>query len=97
MGSYQVGMEGIPWTIVAEIFPMNIKGAAGSIASLSGNICSWTVSYNFNFLFQWSSAGTFFVFTAVCGLNFVFVSEMVPEMKGRTLEEIQASVSGSSQ
>ncbi|WRX24252.1 Major facilitator [Theobroma cacao] len=92
MGSYQVGMEGIPWIIVAEIFPINIKGAAGSISSLIGNLFSWIVSYNFNFLFQWSSAGTFFIFSAICGLNAIFAATMVPETKGRTLEEIQASL-----
>ncbi|EOY11276.1 Sugar transporter ERD6 14 [Theobroma cacao] len=92
MGSYQVGMEGIPWIIVAEIFSINIKGAAGSISSLIGNLFSWIVSYNFNFLFQWSSAGTFFIFSAICGLNAIFAATMVPETKGRTLEEIQASL-----
>ncbi|TYH46165.1 hypothetical protein ES332_D11G316800v1 [Gossypium tomentosum] len=95
MGSYQAGMEGIPWVIVAEIFPINVKGAAGSLAGLTGNICSWTVSYNFNFLFQWSSAGTFFIYSAICGVCVIFIAKMVPERKGRTLEEIQASLTTS--
>ncbi|TYG47105.1 hypothetical protein ES288_D11G311200v1 [Gossypium darwinii] len=95
MGSYQAGMEGIPWVIVAEIFPINVKGAAGSLAGLTGNICSWTVSYNFNFFFQWSSAGTFFIYSAICGVCVIFIAKMVPETKGRTLEEIQASLTTS--
>ncbi|TYG95910.1 hypothetical protein ES288_A11G306100v1 [Gossypium darwinii] len=95
MGSYQAGMEGIPWLIVAEIFPINVKGAAGSLAGLTGNICSWTVSYSFNFLFQWSSAGTFFIYSAICGVCVIFIAKMVPEAKGRTLEEIQASLTTS--
>ncbi|KAL4352639.1 hypothetical protein GQ457_06G019720 [Hibiscus cannabinus] len=96
MGSYQVGMAVIPWIIVAEIFPINIKGAAGSMASLIANICNWIVTYNFNFLFQWSSAGTFFIFSAICGLSVVFIAKLVPETKGRTLEEIHASLTSSS-
>ncbi|KAK8712649.1 hypothetical protein V6N13_147881 [Hibiscus sabdariffa] len=96
MGSYQVGMAVIPWIIVAEIFPINIKGAAGSMASLIANICNWIVTYNFNFLFQWSSAGTFFMFSAICGLSVVFIAKLVPETKGRTLEEIHASLTSSS-
>nr|KJB45158.1 hypothetical protein B456_007G292900 [Gossypium raimondii] len=71
------GMEGIPWIIVAEIFPINIKGAAGSLAGLTGNICSWAVSYNFNFLFQWSSTGAFFIFSASCGVCVIFIAKMI--------------------
>ncbi|PPD80915.1 hypothetical protein GOBAR_DD22149 [Gossypium barbadense] len=62
--------------IMFQIFPINIKGAAGSLAGLTGNICSWTVSYNFNFLFQWSSTGTFFIFSASCGVCVIFIAKI---------------------
>ncbi|KAA3472721.1 sugar transporter ERD6-like 5 isoform X2 [Gossypium australe] len=100
VGSFLTGMSFLLQVYMGErimfqIFPINIKGAVGSLAGLTGNICSWTVSYNFNFLFQWSSTGTFFIFSAICGVCVIFIAKMIPETKGRTLEEIQASLTTS--
>ncbi|CAO2203025.1 unnamed protein product [Urochloa humidicola] len=90
-GSFSIGMGGIPWVIMSEIFPINMKGTAGSFVTLVNWLGSWIVSYAFNFLLAWSSYGTFFFFASICALTFVFVERLVPETKGRTLEEIQAS------
>ncbi|CAO2161926.1 unnamed protein product [Urochloa humidicola] len=94
-GSFSLGMGGIPWVIMSEIFPINMKGAAGSLVTLVSWLGSWIVSYAFNFLLVWNSYGTFFIFATICGLTVVFVERLVPETKGRTLEEIQASMNSS--
>ncbi|XP_062190850.1 sugar transporter ERD6-like 5 isoform X2 [Phragmites australis] len=91
-GSFSLGMGGIPWVIMSEIFPINMKGSAGSLVTLVSWLGSWIVSYTFNFLLMWNSYGTFFIFASICGLTIVFVERLVPETKGRTLEEIQASM-----
>ncbi|KFK21996.1 hypothetical protein AALP_AAs47927U000300 [Arabis alpina] len=83
-------MSAIPWIIVSEIYPVHVKGAAGTVCNLVGSISSWLVAYSFNYLLQWSSTGTFLMYATVTGLGFVFTVKLVPETKGKSLEEIQS-------
>ncbi|KAJ8636541.1 hypothetical protein MRB53_010808 [Persea americana] len=92
IGSFSLGMGSVPWVLMSEIFPINVKGAAGSLVTLVHWFGSWAVSLAFNFLMRWSSSGTLFIFSAVCASTVLFVAKVVPETKGRTLEEIQASM-----
>ncbi|KAL4282813.1 hypothetical protein GQ457_16G013770 [Hibiscus cannabinus] len=89
--SFSLGMGAIPWIIMSEILPVNVKGLAGSIATLSNWFCSWVVTITANLLLEWSSGGTFTIYTVVSACTIVFVTLFVPETKGRTLEEIQSS------
>ncbi|KAL1207799.1 Sugar transporter ERD6-like 4 [Cardamine amara subsp. amara] len=87
--SCSLGMGPIPWLIMSEILPVNIKGLAGSIATLANWFVSWLVTMTANMLLAWSSGGTFTLYALVCGFTVAFVSLWVPETKGKTLEEIQ--------
>ncbi|KAJ0080555.1 hypothetical protein Patl1_22708 [Pistacia atlantica] len=84
--TYPIGMAGLPTVIMSEIFPTNVKGSAGSLLVFTNATCALIILYSFNVMMEWSSAG-------VCGLTILFVAKIVPETKGRTLEEIQASMS----
>uniref|UniRef100_A0A7C9EF29 Major facilitator superfamily (MFS) profile domain-containing protein n=1 Tax=Opuntia streptacantha TaxID=393608 RepID=A0A7C9EF29_OPUST len=92
ISSFSAGMGAIPWVIMSEIFPINVKGVAGSLATLVNWFGAWAISYTFNFLMQWSSYGTFILYATVNALAIIFVIKVVPETKGRTLEQIQAAI-----
>ncbi|KAK6937461.1 Major facilitator, sugar transporter-like [Dillenia turbinata] len=92
IGSFSAGMGAVPWVVMSEIFPINIKGVAGSLATLVNWFGAWLISYTFNYLMSWSSYGTFILYAAINALAFLFIITVVPETKGRTLEQIQAAI-----
>ncbi|CAL5415853.1 unnamed protein product [Camellia sinensis] len=92
ISAFSIGMGAVPWVIMSEIFPIHVKGIAGSLVVLVNWLGAWTVSYTFNFLMSWSSTGTFLFYSGFCALTVLFVAKIVPETKGKTLEEIQASI-----
>ncbi|RDX66302.1 Sugar transporter ERD6-like 16, partial [Mucuna pruriens] len=57
IASFSIGMGPVPWVIMSEMFPIHVKGSAGSLVVLVNWLGAWVVSYTFNFLISWSSPG----------------------------------------
>jgi MFS transporter, SP family, arabinose:H+ symporter len=77
------------WVIISEIYPTKVRGRGMSIATTA----LWLVGYLGNQLFPimqkgLGSDGTFWCFSAGAFLTIVLVGLLVPETKGRSLEEI---------
>jgi SP family sugar porter-like MFS transporter len=91
IATYSLGMGGIPWIIMSEIFPINMKGIAGSLVTLVSWFGSWVITITFNSFLSWSAAGSFFIFSVTSTCTVFFVAYLLPETKEQTLEEIQIS------
>ncbi|XP_041009326.1 sugar transporter ERD6-like 6 isoform X2 [Juglans microcarpa x Juglans regia] len=89
--SFSLGLGPIPWLIMSEILPVNIKGLAGSIATMANWLTSFVITMTANLLLSWNSGATFTIYTMVAAFTVIFVSLWVPETKDRALEEIQQS------
>jgi sugar porter (SP) family MFS transporter len=84
------------WVILGEIFPTRIRARAMSIAtfllwaSMFASVQFVPSMFAF-FEKRYGSGGpTFYIFAVVCIFAYIFVWRMLPETKGKTLEEIAA-------
>jgi SP family arabinose:H+ symporter-like MFS transporter len=83
----------VAYVIISEIFPIHVRGIAVSIATFALWGGNFFVSRFFPVLVEnISAANTFFIFAGVSVIAFIFVVAMVPETKGKTLEEIEAEL-----
>ncbi|KAL2662617.1 hypothetical protein GLYMA_02G056300v4 [Glycine max] len=88
---FSLGIGPIPWIIMSEILPPNIKGLAGSAATFLNWFTASVITMTANLLLHWSSSGTFTIYAIFSAFTVAFSILWVPETKDRTLEEIQAS------
>ncbi|OLQ14100.1 Solute carrier family 2, facilitated glucose transporter member 12 [Symbiodinium microadriaticum] len=89
VSGYQVGFGPISWLMISEIFPLGVRGSALSTAAMvnfgSNILMTLCQTALMNAL---TPSGTFFGYLALAILSFVFVAGVVPETKGKTLEEL---------
>ncbi|MBV8996092.1 MAG: sugar porter family MFS transporter [Pseudonocardiales bacterium] len=79
------------WVILAEIFPLAIRGSAMAIATLFNWLAAFLVSLTFPGLAALAGAGTVYLAYAAAGVVIVpIVWWMVPETKERSLESLEA-------
>ena len=92
---FSLGFGPIPWMMMGEIFSSQIKGVAGSSACLFNWLMAFIVTKFYSTVkTAIGGSGTFWIFSVICGLAVVFVFFVVPETKGKTLEQIQIELGG---
>lgn len=87
---YQVGYGPIVWLLQSEIFPLNVRGQAQSIAVLVNFGLNAVISFSFLTIFKGlTPTGAFSLYAVLCIVSNAVVIFFLPETKGKTLEEIQ--------
>lgn len=92
IAAFAMAMGPVGWLFCSEIFPNKIRGRAMSMAALTVWVSDYIVTQTFPMLKDNPAIGpakTFWAYAIVSLISFVFVFAMVPETKGRTLEQIE--------
>lgn len=90
IASYAISLAPVTWLLISEIFPSRIRGRAMSICTVVLWLSDFTLSYTFPILTQNIGEGwTFILYVVVTAVSAVFVWKMVPETRGKSLEEIE--------
>ncbi|XP_021923674.1 facilitated trehalose transporter Tret1-like isoform X2 [Zootermopsis nevadensis] len=93
---FSLGYGPIPWMMVGELFAPQIKGFASSFSCVLNWILAFIVTKFYSDLADsFGSYTTFWIFAVISGIGTVFVFFLVPETKGKTLDEIQKELGGS--
>jgi sugar porter (SP) family MFS transporter len=87
---FAIGLGPVFWLLISEIFPLQARGTAMSIAT----VANWGANFVITLLFLGlvgvlGQSGTFWLFAAIGIISFLFTLRLVPETKGLTLEQIE--------
>lgn len=94
---YSFTLAPLLWVVLSEIFPNRIRGAAMSIAAFAHWVGNFTLTFSFPTIKEnlgW--ANNFWLYGAICAIGFVILYYILPETKGKSLEQIEKELIGNS-
>ena len=87
--SFMMSWGPICWVLISEIFPNKIRGRAIAIAVAAQWAANYLISSTYPAMMELNGGMTYCFYGLMSLLSFVFVWKMVPETKGKTLEEME--------
>ena len=87
--SFMMSWGPITWVLISEIFPNKIRGKAVAIAVAAQWAANYFISSTYPAMMEFSGGLTYCFYGAMSVLSLIFVWKMVPETKGKTLEELE--------
>jgi SP family xylose:H+ symportor-like MFS transporter len=87
--SFMMSWGPICWVLISELFPNKIRGKAIAIAVAAQWAANYFISSTYPAMMEFSGGLTYWFYGLMSILSFFFVWKMVPETKGKTLEEVE--------
>jgi SP family xylose:H+ symportor-like MFS transporter len=87
--SFMMSWGPICWVLIAEIFPNRIRGRAVAVAVVAQWAANYLISSTYPSMMEFSSGMTYGFYGLMSVLSAIFVWKMIPETKGKTLEEME--------
>ena len=87
---YAMTLGPVTWTLLAEIFPNQIRGVAMAVCTFALWVGCCTLTFSFPSMnAALGSSGTFWIYSAICLCAFIFLYRRCPETKGKSLEMLE--------
>lgn len=87
--SFMMSWGPITWVLISEIFPNKIRGRAVAIAVAFQWAANYFISSTYPAMMEYSGAMTYGFYGVMSILSAIFVWKMLPETKGKTLEDLE--------
>ncbi|KAK7312290.1 hypothetical protein VNO77_36052 [Canavalia gladiata] len=92
VGTFSIGSGPITWVYSSEIFPLRLRAQGVAIGAVVNRVTSGVISMTFLSLSKAISiGGAFFLFAGIAVAAWIFHYTLLPETRGKTLEEIEGS------
>jgi len=93
VASFAISIGPVMWVLFSELFPNKIRGIAISFVGLINSAVSFIVQW----VFPWEldtlgNVLTFTIYGVFAALGLIFIIRVIPETKGKSLEEIEAQL-----
>ena len=90
VASFAFSLGPVMWVLLSELFPNHLRGLAISSIGFVNSLVSWLVQFVFPWeLSNFGSALTYLIYGAFAVIGFVILARILPETKGKSLEEIE--------
>ncbi len=95
IASFAIGLGPVFWLMISEIFPTGVRSKAMAVCTIVNWGANFVVAQTFLTLGNLiSRQGVFYLYAVLAAASLVFFAVRVPETRGRSLEDVQAQLTG---